>query len=222
MRRTRYRAARVRAAEPCQMRRCGRTRSGAGQLRGSTGRIRIAAGELRDGCARPASGFARRRRPCALVRRRVLPGGAAAVHLRQRFPCRGVLRAGGVVAVRGTPDRRRGGCGEADPRPLCRPGRQDDALCLARGARRAGRRQRDRPPPCAGTGGQRPQVGYGQCRCDDLRTPATGRLRGVVRRGGRRCSLLGRRDVPQGCTGLRRMERGECKALCCKAGRDIT
>lgn len=60
----------------------------------------------------------------------------AAVHLRQRFPCRGILRAGGVVAVRGAPDGRRGGCGEANPRPLRRPGRQDDALCLARGARR--------------------------------------------------------------------------------------
>ena len=141
VRRTRYRAARVRAAEPCQMCRCGRTRSGAGRHRGGTGRIRIAAGELRDGCARPASGFAKRRRPCTLVRRRVLPGGAAAVHLRQRFPCRGILRAGGVVAVRGAPDGWRGGCGEANPRPLRRPGRQDDALCLARGARRAGRRQ---------------------------------------------------------------------------------
>ena len=112
VRRTRYRAARVRAAEPCQMCRCGRTRSGAGRHRGGTGRIRIAAGELRDGCARPASGFAKRRRPCTLVRRRVLPGGAAAVHLRQRFPCRGILRAGGVVAVRGAPDGRRGVAGK--------------------------------------------------------------------------------------------------------------
>ena len=71
-----------------------------------------------------------------------------------------------------------------------------------------------------GAGGQRPQVGYGQRGRHDLRAACAGRLRGVVRRGGRRCPLLGRGDVPQGPRRPRRMERGQREAVRRAAGRD--
>ena len=74
----------------------------------------------------------------SLVAGRTLPDGAAFVYARSGFPCRGLLRAGGFVAVPGSRAGRGGGRRKTDSGPLRRAGGKDDALCVARRQRRAG------------------------------------------------------------------------------------
>ena len=155
---------RRRDARLCAGARRGATGVGAGQSREGCRRMRCRPWRSPDRCRGAATGVTS---PC--VRRFTLdPDFHAGAYYVQEASSQFV----------GTPVGR--ACGPKGPASsiLCAaPGGQDDALRLAGRARRTGRRQRDRPPPCRRACGQRAQVGHGQRGRHDLRTAYAGRLR---------------------------------------------
>ena len=159
--------------------------------------------------------IARRRYPGGMVPLRTLSARKAVVHDRPTVPRRGLLRTGGLLHVRRTPSALDDRTGRgAYPRPVCRTGRQSHPLLHPRGRRWHRNSQRSNTQPGTHPCRQHPQMGHRQYDGHQQRPGPFRRPGRVVRRGGRRCPLLRRGDVPQKSRSPRGVERGERPAVC--------
>ena len=143
----------------------------------------------------------------------ILSARATRLHLRPLFPRRGLLCAGSgfdVPAPSHRPVHRHPG---ALPRPLCRSRRKIDRCHGFAPGRQSGGEQRGGTQPGLYPGREYGQMGLALL---DSHPQRGGRLcptRRVLRRGGYRCTLLGRGDVPQRSQCHSRMVARRCGPL---------